>query len=491
MILALVLAAVTAVDPWALMAERDVRAMHDQLRDHHPGPVDPLNPKFNEWLEQGLAQSLERARAAKSYTEYANALRFYAAGFRDGHLGVFFSIAPTSASWPRFILGRRGDAVVVTRVAEGEQDVPPVGSVLLDCDGALAREMIERELIPLHAGPLLESTADVVAPLLLQRGKFPKQCRFSYDNKTMTHELRYRRMAADALAKLRQPEPAPTGVRRVAGGVWVSIPSFQGADAATAEALRKLVEAAPSWRDAPFVVFDVRGNEGGNSSWGVKLLYGLYGEPFLNAALAGKPGTRRSYADWRVSADNLAMVRDNIESVTAQLGPEARHTLGLKAVEKGMVDALAQGKALLHFNEDDYVYPERTEPIPAPEFNGKVVLLTDGRCASACLDFADHLYRLPNFTHAGRTTSADSVYMETRSVTLPSGMASLSIPTKVYRNRVRGHNEPYTPHWQYEGDVSDTAAVEKWIVGRLGADREARRSTRTNPRRAYPSVLRA
>ena len=468
LILALVLAAVAATDPWALMAERDVRAMHEQIRDHHPGPVDPLNPKFNEWLEQGLEQSLERARAARSYAEYANALRFYAGGFRDGHLGVFFGIAPTEAFWPRFILGRRGEAFVVTRVAEGEKDVPPAGSVLVDCDGSTPLQLLERELYPLHAGPLLESTADVVAPLLLMRGMPPKQCRFRVGEETKTYELRYRRIPADALAKLREPDPAPAGVRRVAaGGVWVSIPSFQGADGETAAALRKIVEEAPSWRDAPFVVFDVRGNRGGNSSWGVNILYGLYGEPFLNAALAGKPGTPRSYADWRVSAHNLAMVRDNIASLTAQLGPEARPTLGLKNVEQGMVEALAKGTAMLHFKDEATVHPERTEPVPPPAFAGKVILLTDGRCASACLDFADLTYRLPRFTHAGRMTSADSVYMETRSVTLPSGMASLSIPTKVYRNRIRGHNEPYTPRWKYEGDVGETPAVEKWLVGRL------------------------
>lgn len=45
----------------------------------------------------------------------------------------------------------------------------------------------------------------------------------------------------------------------------------------------------------------------------------------------------------------------------------------------------------------------------------------------------------------GKTTSADSLYMELRSIPVPSGKGFLNIPTKVYRNRPRGHNVPYVP----------------------------------------------
>ena len=56
--------------------------------------------------------------------------------------------------------------------------------------------------------------------------------------------------------------------------------------------------------------------------------------------------------------------------------------------------------------------------------------------------------------------------MEVRGVTLPSGIASLNLPVKVFRNRPRGHNEAYVPAMRYEGDINDTAAVEKWLLDR-------------------------
>ncbi len=102
-------------------------------------------------------------------------------------------------------------------------------------------------------------------------------------------------------------------------------------------------------------------------------------------------------------------------------------------------------------------------PPPTNPVAGRVFLLTDGDCGSACLDFADMVRALPGAQHVGRTTSADSVYMELRSVPLSSGIARLAFATRVYRNRPRGNNQPYVPHHVWRGDIADTAALERWI----------------------------
>ena len=71
---------------------------------------------------------------------------------------------------------------------------------------------------------------------------------------------------------------------------------------------------------------------------------------------------------------------------------------------------------------------------------------------------------LPGTQHVGRTTNADSVYMEARYIDLPSGIAHLGFPTKVYRNRPRGNNQPYVPHQSWKGSMADTAGLERWIL---------------------------
>ena len=95
---------------------------------------------------------------------------------------------------------------------------------------------------------------------------------------------------------------------------------------------------------------------------------------------------------------------------------------------------------------------------------GRVFLLTDGACASACLDFTDVVRRLPNVTHVGLPTSADAVYIDNTEAMLPSGLALLSYSLKVYRNRVRANNEWYEPAVRWPGGVMSDEAVAGWIA---------------------------
>jgi hypothetical protein len=64
----------------------------------------------------------------------------------------------------------------------------------------------------------------------------------------------------------------------------------------------------------------------------------------------------------------------------------------------------------------------------------------------------------------GRETSADSLYMEIRKQALPSGLATISVPMKVYRGRVRGLNVSYKPVHEFGGDMKDQQAVEAWVA---------------------------
>ena len=49
--------------------------------------------------------------------------------------------------------------------------------------------------------------------------------------------------------------------------------------------------------------------------------------------------------------------------------------------------------------------------------------------------------------------------MEIREPTLPSGLAEIAVPMKVYRGRARGNNEPQRPQYVIEGDMGDDAAL--------------------------------
>ena len=55
--------------------------------------------------------------------------------------------------------------------------------------------------------------------------------------------------------------------------------------------------------------------------------------------------------------------------------------------------------------------------------------------------------------------------MEIRKQPLPSGLATVSVPMKVYRGRPRGSNVPYKPVHTFPGDMADQQAVDAWVAG--------------------------
>ena len=127
---------------WATAARMDIEAIHDTLRDHHPGPVDAGNPAFASWLREGRAQALERAAAASHAGDYWRAVRGYTNGFRDGHILFGFS-QPMARAWPGLLTARDDQGLTRVVVNDDEPGVP-LGAHLLACDGQDA-EALQRQ----------------------------------------------------------------------------------------------------------------------------------------------------------------------------------------------------------------------------------------------------------------------------------------------------------------------------------------------------------
>ena len=469
----------TAANPWARMAEQDLKAMRQAILENHPGPVDPLNPSFKQWLDGGYHQALARARRARSFGGYSHAIRSYAAGFRDGHLRAGFTLEPLRASWPGFIVSLRQGRYIVALVDETEpvpDSLPAVGSELLDCDDRAPQGMLEQDVLPFAAGADIESLRMKSAPLLLQDLGNPEvkpasQCRVKTGDEVRTVALRYRPIPVaqhDARMQAATFGKAPSFGTRTFGkaGVWVSIPTFGPSEGSPEiEAMRALVKQAASWREAEVLVFDVRGNGGGNSMWGAQLGKSLFGEALVRVRYEDDPKARAVHVQWRASADNLRYLGEMTEKLGRQFGTGSREEQWARTVTRGLTEARRRGQPLWSDKSDTKEdTSSASAPVPPSPVRARVYLLTDGRCGSACLDFADLMLSLPGVTHVGLLTSADSVYMEVRSVELPSGAARIIVPIKVYRNRPRGHNAPYVPAHRFDGDIGDTAAVERWLL---------------------------
>jgi hypothetical protein len=413
---------------------------------------------------------MKKGEEVTTFPGYVFAVRYYGAGFRDGHLNSGITLTGAELWWPGFLIRLRdGKYVVASVVDESNTALPKYGRELVDCDGRTPQRMVDEDIWPYMMGPKIESARPrAAAELLIDRGNpwvpRAKSCRFRDGDKVQTLPIGWApatqetiNTAAARTSAVLAPQPP---ARRIGGAVWVSIPSFYAPDEAAMDRLREQIKLAPQWRNAEAIVFDVRGNDGGNSAWGDQILEALYGRDYLQQLLEAK--FKGQYVDWRVSPENLAHVKELANSVKRQQGDDSPSTKYFQSIATGMAAALAKGESLYRLPGGDET--ASNTPRATPLYKGDVILLTDRRCGSACLDFADRVRSLPNARQAGTATSADSVYMEIRSVMLPSGIARLSLPVKVYRNRPRGHNEWYEPQVEFPGDINDTVAVEKWLL---------------------------
>lgn len=459
-----VLAADSVAEPWMLLTQRDLQAIHDTLAANHPGPVDPQSDRYRQWLAEGLQVAKGEAAHARQYSDYMRALRRYVNGFRDGHTGARFLLISERMAWPGFLVGRDADGKVRVLAAAADSNVTR-GAELMACDGMSTEQLIKERLEPYYWNADIPHERWNSLPQLFQLGPTDTagrmaSCTFSIDGVAKSIELHWVSVPREIVTRHSQEmqPPAPALGLQHRQGIWfISLPSFNyfgESTAGVAALISEMTAHAPELRSAT-VVFDVRGNGGGNSAWAERVASAFWGE----RAVAHISESFDWTVDWRVSPDNIAHLNSVVERNQRDGLTEAARSWA--QARDALVAAQKHGLSLVRVPE-----PPKASTGPAPQnlVTGRVFLLTDGACASACLDFADVVRRLPNVTHIGLPTSADAVYIDNTEMILPSGLAVLSYSLKVYRNRVRANNEWYDPEIRWPGGVMSDQAITAWIA---------------------------
>lgn len=465
----------TAPRDWGATLRADATAFHDAIQDSHPGPVDPLNPAFGARLEAGLATALERAEEADTAGGWWWAMRALQAGFDDGHVQLRLTQANNGfpASWAGLITVYRGDDQWVADVDEADPSLPPLGARLVDCDGVDAATLGEQRVGQFRGRWFLEAqrVAYGTETLLNLSNPWianPSECRFEANGQVRSHAMSWRPISSEELGRRRGPlgqwvQPDFAFRTLDDGALWVSMPTFDGTPGGEpSRQLTAIIEQATArqaeLRAAPYVVLDLRGNGGGSSQWSALLAEAIWGEAWLSQH---QPRSATA-VDWRASAANLAAMQEFQAQLVAEnvTDPEILHWA--QSIVDGITAARAEGQPYWS-NTDDEAAAETgpVEPATNP-VGGVIYVLTDARCASACLDAVD-VWKAAGAVQIGRETSADTLYMDVRDQDLPSGLAAMAIPMKVYRGRARGNNEPQSPLHVFDGDMADESAILAWI----------------------------
>lgn len=450
----------------------DILDAYRILAKHHPGMYNPFDPSFAEVLKNGRDEALLAVSEVRTSADRFLAINAINRALADGHAIVHVPFNGGAADWPGFYAEWRGDALYVTSNSE---DGPIRGSKLLSCDGRPATDLIREEAFgffgrPQEAGQWWQSAGTFFSRGDLSRTPVPETCRFQQpDGATESIVLHWEKRPRDEFMKrLASKERVPVGMSILPNGIrWITLSSFSPGpdDQASYDALlRDLETQGAQLREDRAIVLDLRDNGGGSSTWSRKVANALWGEAAVDWTLADY--FRETEIWYLADQGNIDYLRPLAKTLRERglvdIAIWAEETSELLAVSNDAGERFYKQP----FGQELSAEAEPSVPRDLPP----VYVITDGGCASACLDAVDTFAQFDNVTRVGAPTSGDTAYLEVRRQPLPSGRGSVILPMKIWINRPRGSGEVYHPDilvtdldWTTETMLSH---IERDLAGR-------------------------
>ena len=460
--------------PWATLASNDVAAYCSDIRAVHPGMVDPLSPTFAKQVDRACEVAAERARSAASFLDWMETVQSLVTSFRDGHTGITFTVVPTQLRWPGFLIDGQGGRWVVRRPANrsATDSSPPEGAELVSCDGQPAAKFLENRVdqktVDWSKQP--ERIRQAFRAFTTSRVDGPppaKSCQFHQNGKTIDVPLEWQAISTVAMQPLLAPYLRRGATRRPITisfapdrHAWIQLGNFQD-ETALKSAESELLAKQDQLRSASYVVFDLRGNGGGNSTWGARFASILWGKDAVEgrrlATQSSNPADYGKY--WRRSKTAAARMRAAGDEYAAE-GPDFAD---IAKYWRDLGDTIAAAK-------EDGLYQDeccRPKPIPslvpASTYSGKVFVLTDAGCFSSCVVVMNTLKRM-GAIQVGEASGQNEVYGESVGpFNLPSGLGWYRIPVSIIR-QPRSSLGGLPPDIPWSGAMDDDEGIHEWIA---------------------------
>jgi hypothetical protein len=456
---------------WRAAAEQDVGAAYALLEENHPGAlVEVGDTAFVRALEEGHATAAVRASTVTSYEGYAATLAAFADTLKDKHIWSRPVYVLARPEWAGILVSKRADHWIVV----DEERAPGVdgtkGAELTDCDGSSPEEWARRTLGVFRVDWSIGAQQIQAAPWLLvdEHNPFvsrPIACTFLKDGQPLKVTLVWRSIKRELLlpriAAAGGAGAAGFGVRSVADGYWIGLQNLLDPAAAV---VAEVAAKADVLRHAPFVVLDLRGNGGGSSLFGEQIARSLMGAGYVDRIIGSSDDDCDSV--WRTSDGNLRQLQFYVDTLGASRGPEFT-----RIVTRHLNDAKA-ARAAGHALSGSIKCPKKSIPAAghtpvASALKGRLILITDNICFSSCLIVTKDFREL-GALHVGQTTDSNTHYTENREELMPSGLSKFSTQQGMAPSEPMQYG-PFVPSVRFDGDIADTAALERWVTALAAA----------------------
>jgi hypothetical protein len=458
--------ATTPATSWNTIASQDMQFAIDTLRRSHAGVV---GGKFDAAmpLETGARGALIEAEQVQTERDYRRALMRFIASFGDPHTGL--QLKTQTEGWTGIVLDHvDGQYRVIWSEPGWPHALPPAHAVAQSCDGVWTGTYVKNSVAPFSVvSTEYAAAASTHARKMMFETGFgwtPKRCSFTLpDGSTRAYDLPLRPVADIGVERIAEvnkkyaAEARPVGLYPLANGMhWVGMPNFNGAKSAAA--YEKVYAGLAKLRGARWIVFDLRGNGGGNSALGTRALQALYGDAY-GEQLSGMPTYGKRLVAIQSTADLYRKFADAPENAAYRdeyLGTLHRLEAAIKKGER----LATVGDAT---EADNLALGAKVRRRPG---GPRIAAVIDRNCFSSCMNFLQQIRAIDDTVVLGEATWGYSPYGEINGFKLPSGNGALAIASAVY-DSPQATREPFVPDLAYRGNMADDAALTTWVAATL------------------------
>lgn len=452
---------------WNAAARQDMQFAIDKIRSNHAGAVSG-QVEVTDALETGGRIGMVEAAQVHTEVAYRRTMVRFIEGFGDPHTGI--NLRLNVLGWTGLVLDQVDGAYRVTWSEPGwPNPLPPRGAIVQSCNGVWIGTYLKTRVAPFlnHSPEYPTSASEAARQSMFERGLdwAPASCDFLLQGgATRRVDLPLRPVASGVgearLAQVRQQVDAkarPAGLYRLADGTaWVAMPDFNGKTSGAA--YEKLYAQLAELKDAKWVVFDLRGNGGGDSTWGNRALQALYGKDYGMRLGDAPTYTKRLIADQATvdlyrryaSLPAFAASRKDFEEIIPKLALAVEHGDKLVVVETGTREGAAAVAAQL-----------RRRP-----GGPRIAAVIDRGCFSSCMNFIQQIRAIDDTVLLGEPTLGYSPYGEINQLTLPSGHGTIQLAAAIYTS-FQAPREPFVPDLRYPGNLADEPALMRWVAATL------------------------
>ena len=452
---------------WSAIAQADMKFAIDKVRSSHAGSasgqIDVTAP-----LEAGARSGMLEAADAKTEQDYRRALVRFINGFGDPHTGIQFGLKTTA--WTGVVLDHvDGKFRVVWSEPNWPQALPPRGAVVQSCDGVWIGTYLKSNVAPFsnHSLEYATTLSELARVAMFDTGLgwTPKQCTVEQaDGSPRQYDLPLRPVAdgigdarIEAVRKSYKAKARPVGLYRLAADKqWVGMPDFNGGS--SAEAYTALYPKLAALKNTGWIVFDLRGNGGGDSSWGNRALQALYGEAY-GEQLGNTAAYAKSVIADQATIDQYRQYVSKKEYAASKAEFEGIIRTLEASVAKGATMARVEDTS----KEDAAALAAKLRRRPG---GPRVAAVIDRGCFSSCMNFVQQISSIADTVILGESTLGYSPYGEIGRYKLPSGQGTISLASAIY-TAFQATREPFVPAVRYDGNMADDEKLMKWVNATL------------------------